>query len=169
MNKTYVILETSEGEILIELFPDQAPLTVENFLRYVDSGHYNGTLFHRVVRDFVNQGGGYDQNLKKRSTLPPVGNEADNGLSNLAGTVAMARSQKKDSACDEFFINMSDNTFLDHQDDSDERFGYAVFGRVADGMDIAKKINWKVVKSRQGFMELPVDSVVIVSARRFEM
>jgi cyclophilin family peptidyl-prolyl cis-trans isomerase len=169
MDNPYVMLETSEGEILLELFPDKAPLTVENFLQYVDSGHYDATLFHRVVRGFVNQGGGYTQDLKKKECREPITNEAANSLSNITGTIAMARTTEKDSACDEFFINMADNTFLDHQDETDEHFGYAVFGTVADGMDVAKKINWKVVKPRAGFTELPVDSVLIISARRFQI
>lgn len=167
MENPHVLLETSEGDILLELFPDKAPVTVENFLQYVDSGHYDGTLFHRVARGFVNQGGGYTQTLEKKDTREPIVNEAANGLTNSAGTLAMARAPEKDSATDEFFINMTENSFLNHQGQDDDNFGYAVFGQVVDGMSVAKKINWKVVKPRQGFDELPVDSVIIVSARRF--
>lgn len=168
MENPYVILETSEGEILIELFAEKAPASVENFLKYVDAGHYDETLFHRVVRGFVIQGGGYGRDLEKKPARSPIVNEAKNGLANKAGTVAMARSMEKDSAADEFFINAADNPDLDHVDETDEGFGYAVFGQVVEGMDVVKKINWKVTKPRDGFGELPVEPVVIVSAKRFE-
>lgn len=168
MENPHVMIETSEGEILMELFPDKAPATVENFLSYVDSGHYDETLFHRVVRGFVIQGGGYGRDLEKKPTGEPVKNEADNGLANEAGTVAMARAEGKDTATDEFFINAADNPDLDHTDESDEGFGYCVFGRVVEGMDTVKKINWKVTKPRDGFAELPVEPVVIVSVQRFD-
>ncbi len=168
MENPYVLLETNVGDILVELFPEQAPVTVENFLRYVDDKHYEGTVFHRVVRGFVNQGGGYDRALAKKPARPCIVNEAYNGLSNTAGTLAMARAPERDSASDEFFINAADNVFLDHRDDSDEGYGYAVFGRVVEGMDVVKKINWKVIKARSGFDELPAEEVFIISARRFE-
>jgi len=168
MENPYVLLETSEGDVLLELFPDKAPKSVENFLRYVDAGHYDGTIFHRVVRNFVIQGGGYGRDLAKIPAGEPVENEAKNGLKNEKGTVAMARAPEKDSATDEFYINAADNADLDHYGDSDEDYGYAVFGQVAEGMDVVKKINWKVVKERGGFPELPVDTVTIVSAKRFE-
>lgn len=169
MENPFVLLETSLGDMLIELFPDKAPLSVANFLQYVDAGHYDGTIFHRVVRGFVIQGGGYDRGLNKKPTGPPVRNEARNGLSNSKDSLAMARGPEKDSATDEFFINAADNAAdLDHQDDSDEGFGYAVFGQVVEGSDVVKKINWKVVKGTEDFPELPKDEVYIVSARRFE-
>jgi cyclophilin family peptidyl-prolyl cis-trans isomerase len=168
MENPYVLLETSEGDILIELFPEAAPVSVENFLSYVDAEHFDGTIFHRVVRNFVIQGGGYGHDLVKKPTRDAIVNEAANGLKNEKGTVAMARAPEKDSATDEFYINAADNPDLDHEDDSDEGFGYAVFGRVEEGMDVVKKINWKVVKERGGFPELPVDTVSILAARRFE-
>lgn len=168
MDNPHVMIETSEGDILVELFPDKAPATVANFLQYVDEGHYDETLFHRVVRGFVIQGGGYGRDLEKKPIRGHVVNEADNGLSNESGTVAMARSAGKDSAADEFFINAGDNPDLDHQGEADEDYGYCVFGRVVDGMDVVKKINWKVTKPREGFGELPVEPVVIVSVQRFE-
>lgn len=168
MDNPFVLLETDLGDMLIELFPDKAPKTVENFLRYVGDGHYDGTIFHRVVRGFVIQGGGYDSDLRKRPPREPVPNEADNGLRNVHGALAMARSEEKDSAMDEFFINAADNPDLDHQDDSDEGFGYAVFGQVIEGLDLVRKINWRVVKARGDFPELPVDPVVIRAVRRFE-
>jgi cyclophilin family peptidyl-prolyl cis-trans isomerase len=168
MDNPFVLMETGEGEILAELYADKAPGTVENFLAYVDSGHFDGTIFHRVVRGFVIQGGGYDYKLEKKPAREPIVNEADNGLSNEAGTLAMARGPEKDSARDEFFINAADNPSLDHAGRSDEDFGYAVFGRVVEGMDVVKKINWKVTKARDGFDDLPVEPPVIKSVRRFE-
>jgi cyclophilin family peptidyl-prolyl cis-trans isomerase len=121
-----------------------------------------------VVRGFVIQGGGYGKDLGKKPVRDPVANEADNGFSNKAGTVAMARSGEKDSAADEFFINVADNPELDHGDETDEGFGYCVFGRVVDGMDVVRKINWKVVRPKDGFEDLPVEPVVIISAQRFD-
>jgi cyclophilin family peptidyl-prolyl cis-trans isomerase len=168
MDNPHVLLETNAGDILIELYPDKAPATVKNFLRYVDDGHYDETLFHRVVRGFVIQGGGYGRDMVKRPTHDPIPNEAVNGLSNEKGTVAMARTPDKDSARDEFFINAADNPVLDHKDETDEGYGYAVFGRVVEGEDVVKKINWKVTKPKDFFTDLPVEPVVIVAARRFE-
>jgi len=168
MDNPYVLLETNLGDILLELYPEKAPATVANFLQYVDDGHYDNTLFHRVVRNFVSQAGGYDRDMVRKATRAPVKNEADNGLRNEKNTVAMARAQEKDSAAAEFFINAADNADLDHEDDTDEGFGYCVFGRVVDGEAVAKKINWRVVKPRDEFEALPVDPVWIVSAKRFE-
>lgn len=169
MDTPYVLIETSLGDILLELEPERAPKTVANFLAYVDAGHYDGTIFHRVVRGFVIQGGGYGRDLVKKPVREPVANEAKGGLSNEKGTVAMARAAEKDSATDEFFINAEDNAAdLDHQDDTDEGYGYCVFGRVAEGLDVVKKINWKVVKPKGDFPELPVDEVLIRSVKRFE-
>lgn len=169
MDNPFVLIETNLGDLLMELYPDKAPRTVANFLQYVDAGHYDGTIFHRVVRGFVVQGGGYDRGLNKKPTLAPILNEAKGGLSNVKDSVAMARAPEKDSATDEFFINAADNgPDLDHQDDSDEGFGYTVFGQVVEGSDVVKKINWKVVKPTGDFPELPKDEVYIVSARRFE-
>lgn len=168
MANPHVMLETNEGEILIELYPEQAPISVANFLRYVDEGHYNETIFHRIVRKFVIQGGGYGRDRKRLPTHGSIENEATNGLSNTKGTVAMARGPEKHSASDQFYINAEDNPELDHEDDSDEGYGYAVFGQVVDGMNVVKKINWKVVKPLDDFPEMPADTIVIVSAYRFE-
>ncbi|UZP67995.1 peptidylprolyl isomerase [Desulfovibrio mangrovi] len=168
MENPYVLLETTLGDILIELLPESAPKSVANFLQYVDAKHYDYTIFHRVIRGFMIQGGGYDNRLQRREALPPVENEAKGGLSNLKGTVALARATEKDSASDEFFINAEDNLDLDHMDDTDENYGYTVFGRVVEGMDVVKKINWKVTKPRNDFDDLPVDDIEIISARRFE-
>lgn len=167
MDELHVLFETSEGDILVELLPEAAPESVTNFLSYVDEGHYDQTLFHRVVRGFVIQGGGYDRDLNRKPTHPPVKNEARNGLSNTKGSLALARAQDKDSARDEFFINAEDNPELDHTDETDDGFGYAVFGRVVEGLEVVKKINWKVVKARPGFPELPKDEVLIRSVQRF--
>ena len=168
MEHHHVLLETNLGELLLELFPDKAPQTVANFLAYVDQGHYNGTIFHRVVRGFVIQGGGYDRAMHKKPTGPPIPNEAKNGLSNCQYSLAMARGLEKDSATDEFFINAEDNgPDLDHQDDTDEGYGYAVFGQVVEGMEIVKKINWRVTKAVSDFPDLPRDEVVIITANRF--
>lgn len=168
MENPFVLIETSLGDILVELFPEKAPKTVENFLRYVDEEHYDFTIFHRVVRNFVTQGGGYDTDLNKKPTHDPIPNEANNGLSNEKNTIAMARAPEKDSACDEFYFNNGDNADLDYEDDSDEGAGYCVFGVIAEGEDVVKKINWKVVKGTDDFPDLPKDPVRIISARRFE-
>ncbi|MCX7894735.1 MAG: peptidylprolyl isomerase [Thermoanaerobaculum sp.] len=135
-----VKLETNLGIIVVELYPDKAPQTVANFLQYVRSGFYNGTVFHRVVPDFVVQGGGFDTQLRKKPTNPPIPNEAGNGLSNRRGTVAMARTAEVDSATSQFFINLKDNTFLDHRDRTPRGFGYCVFGRVVEGMEVVDAI-----------------------------
>lgn len=168
MNNPLVLLETSLGEILLELFPDKAPLSVANFLRYVDQEHYNGTIFHRVVRGFVIQGGGYDRRLRKKTSDFPIPNESKNGLGHRKGSLAMARGPEKDSATDEFFINAEDNgPDLDYRDDTDEGCGYAVFGQVVEGMEVVKTINWRVTKAVEDFPELPKDEVVIITASRF--
>lgn len=167
MEDVHVLIETSEGDILVELLPQKAPESVTNFLRYVEEGHFDQTLFHRVVRGFIIQGGGFDRDLNKKPVHPPVVNEAKNGLSNIKGSLALARAEEKDSARDEFFINAEDNPELDHQDETDEGYGYTVFGRVVEGLDVVKKINWKVVKARPDFPDLPRDEVVIRSIQPF--
>lgn len=168
MSNPHVLLETSEGDVLVELFQDKTPRTVDNFLAYVDEGHYDETLFHRVVRGFVSQGGGYTRRLERKPTRGPIPNEAAAAPPNTLGTLAMARLPEPHSATDQFFINAADNPMLDHQDDTDEGFGYCVFGQVVEGLDTAKKINWKVVHNQGPFQDIPVDPVVIVSAKRFE-
>lgn len=168
MSNPHVLFNTEIGDILVELFPEQAPKTVENFLAYVDDGHYDGTIFHRVVRNFVIQGGGYDLTLKEKPTREPVLNEAGNGLKNEKGTLSMARLPGKDTATSQFFVNCNDNTSLDHRDETDQGFGYAVFGKVVEGMDVVKKINWKVARDTEEFSDLPVEPVVVNSVARFE-
>jgi cyclophilin family peptidyl-prolyl cis-trans isomerase len=135
-----VVVSTSMGEITIELFKDRAPVSVENFLQYVRDGHYEGTIFHRVKRAYVIQGGGYTSEMVERATRPPIMNEATNGLKNTRGTVAMARTRALRSATSQFYINLVNNSMLDHRGYSPEDFGYAVFGRVLSGMDVVDQI-----------------------------
>lgn len=163
-NNPHVVLNTDLGEIEVELAADKAPMSVRNFLEYVDSGFYNNTLFHRVMPGFMIQGGGYSSDLELKKTRAPIPNEADNGLRNLRGTLAMARTQVKDSATSQFFINHSNNDFLDH---SSRDFGYAVFGKVVRGMDVVDQIA-QVPTERKNMMlqNLPRDPVRILSARR---
>jgi peptidyl-prolyl cis-trans isomerase B (cyclophilin B) len=162
-----VLLETSMGNFEIELDAAKAPLTVANFLAYVDAGHYDGTIFHRVIDGFMVQGGGYDSAYEKKPVKDPIQNEAHNGLKNTLGTVAMARTGDPHSATAQFFVNVKDNAFLDHKAKSGSDWGYAVFGKVVSGMDVVERI--KVVKtgSRGPFpKDAPLDPVVIKSARR---
>ncbi len=160
-----VTLETNLGTIVIELFPDKAPKTCENFLRYVREKYYDGLLFHRVIPGFVIQGGGFEPGMKPRPPQhPPIVNEADNGLKNRRGTLSMARTFQVNSATSQFFINLKDNPFLDHQGNNPARFGYAVFGKVIKGMDVVDRIA-KVPTTRvRGFKDVPAQDVVIVRA-----
>ena len=136
-----VLLETSMGSIKVELYPEKAPVSVRNFLTYVREGHYDGLIFHRVIRDFMIQGGGFNKEMReKRAAHPPIKNEAGNGLKNDRGTIAMARTGVVDSATAQFFINVVNNDFLNHVDDTPRGFGYAVFGKVVEGMDVVDKI-----------------------------
>jgi len=164
-----VLLKTSEGEITLELDQERAPISTENFLRYVDEGHYAGTVFHRVIDGFMIQGGGYDRALAKRPTQPPIQNEADNGLLNERGTVAMARTSEVNSATAQFFINVSNNKFLDHRDTSPQGYGYAVFGRVVEGMDVVDRIKGVRTGAKGPFAkDCPETDVVIESASRVD-
>ncbi len=158
--KPIVALETSMGTIKLELYPAKAPLTVKNFLTYVDIGFYNGTIVHRV--DFVVGMGGYTENLAARPTLPPIKNEAKNGLKNLRGTVAMARYDPPDSATSQFFINLKDNPHLDR---SATEAGYAVFGKVIEGMDVVDKIAKVKTGNKGNFTNIPVQTIVVKSAK----
>ena len=157
-----VIMETSKGTIVLELFPDEAPETVKNFLRYVRWGHYDGTIFHRVIPDFMIQGGGFTKDMERKTTEMPVQNEANNGLKNDRGTVAMARTPDPHSATDQFFINTKGNSFLDHKDTTTEGWGYAVFGKVVKGMDVVDAISG-VKTAKKGMMsDVPVEPVTII-------
>ncbi len=160
-----VLMQTSKGPIRIELRPDKAPLTVSNFLRYVEEGFYDGTIFHRVMPDFMIQGGGFTSEMSQKPTREPIRNEAGNGLKNLRGAVAMARTKQVDSATAQFFINVVDNPFLDHRNRSPEGFGYAVFGTVVEGMDVVDAIRNVPTGSVGGHEDVPLEPVVIVSAR----
>lgn len=163
-----VLLETTEGDILLELFPDKAPKTVENFLKYVDEGFYDNTIFHRVIPDFMIQGGGMDARMKEKAPHEPVENEADNGLENERGTIAMARTMDPHSASAQFFINHADNAFLNHREKSREGWGYAVFGQVVDGMDTVDKIAKVKTRSAGIHENVPTETVLITKASRFE-
>lgn len=160
-----VELHTSAGVIVLELDAKHAPATVKNFLSYVREGHYNHTIFHHVERDYVVLGGGYTRQLYVRRGRVPIRNEADNGLKNLRGTVAMAREpEHPDSATCQFFINLVDNPELDHRGSSPEEFGYCVFGRVIKGMDVVERISQAKVRQQAGFAKLPVKTVLIERA-----
>ena len=159
-----VRLSTSYGDILLELDPEKAPETVKNFADYVESGHYDGTIFHRVIEDFMVQGGGLDENMKGKPTRAPIKNEADNGLSNVLGSVAMARTPDPHSARAQFFINTTDNAFLDHRNTTDDGWGYCVFGKVIEGMDIVEKIEEAPTTTRQGHQDVPEEAILIKQA-----
>ncbi|HXW04172.1 MAG TPA: peptidylprolyl isomerase [Vicinamibacterales bacterium] len=156
-----VVVSTTLGDITVELFRDKAPVSVENFLQYAREGFYEGTIFHRIERHFVVQGGGYTPDLVEKPTRPPIQNEATNGLRNLRGTVAMARRQPLRSATSQFYFNLSDNATLDHRGFSPPEFGYAVFGRVLSGMDVVDKIGTSATKTVDDFEGVPVEPVVI--------
>ena len=157
--------ETSHGGFTVELFPGEAPVTVENFLGYVDEGFFDGTIFHRIVPGFVIQGGGLDTEFRSKQTRAPIQNEARNGLKNTRGTLSMARTSVVDSATSQFFVNLADNGFLDH---SARDFGYAVFGRVTDGMEVIDRIAGVSTGRRKGYQDAPMEDVLIVSARRVD-
>jgi cyclophilin family peptidyl-prolyl cis-trans isomerase len=163
-----VVMETSQGTIKIELFEDKAPITVKNFLNYVDKKHYDGTIFHRVIEDFMVQGGGFDKDQSEKKTDPPIKNESTNGLKNERGTVAMARTPKPDSATSQFFINVKGNDFLDKENARD-MVGYCVFGRVIEGMDVVDKIR-KVKTGAKGMFDrdCPQEDVIIKSVKKAE-
>ncbi len=163
-----VLLETTSGDILIELYPDKAPETVKNFLQYVDDGFYNNTIFHRVIPGFMIQGGGMGARMDEKETREPIKNEADNGVKNERGTIAMARTMEPHSASAQFFINLVDNDFLNFSEPTINGWGYCVFGKVTDGMDVVDKIA-KVKTKTVGIHEnVPADLVMITGASRFE-
>ncbi len=162
-----VVIKTNKGEITVELNREKAPISVANFLSYVDKGFYDGTIFHRVIPGFMIQGGGFDTGYKKKPTDAAVKNEAGNGLTNDNGTIAMARTSVVDSATSQFFINLVDNRFLNHKSDRANEYGYAVFGKVVDGADVVKSIAAAPTGNRGGpFTNAPIAQVVIESIRR---
>jgi cyclophilin family peptidyl-prolyl cis-trans isomerase len=160
-----VVVETSLGQVRVELFANKAPLSVKNFLHYVDEKFYDALVIHRVIKGFMVQGGGLTEDLKDKPGRPPVANEAGNGLPNARGTLAMARTAAPDSATSQFFINLKDNPFLD-RDKAPDKAGYAVFGRVIDGMDVVDKISGVKTGARGGHQDVPLEPVVIRSVRR---
>ncbi len=167
--KNMVLLETSLGEIKVELDAEKAPVTVQNFLAYVKEGHYNGTVFHRVIKDFMIQGGGFTEAMsEKKSAHPPIKNEAGNGLKNERGTLAMARTNVVDSATAQFFINTVNNDFLNHSDETARGFGYAVFGKVVSGIEVVDKIRAVPTTRRGGFDDVPAKPVTIIKATVLE-
>ena len=156
-----VKLQTSLGTITLELYADKAPETVKNFLAYVAAGHYDNTIFHRVIDGFMIQGGGFEPDMKQKPAGAPVKNEADNGLRNERGTIAMARTSDPHSATAQFFINVKDNGFLDHTAPNSQGWGYCVFGKVVDGMDVVDKIRAVKTSSRGFHQDVPVEDVII--------
>ncbi len=169
-NKTNpkVIIKTSMGNITIELYPDKAPITVKNFFSYVDEKFFDGTIFHRVMKGFMIQGGGLTQDFTEKSTKPTIKNEAANKLKNKRGTIAMARMPDKDSATSQFFINHADNPSLDHRDNTPEGYGYAVFGKVINGMDVVDAIANVAIMTKGGRANVPKETITIISIRRVE-
>jgi cyclophilin family peptidyl-prolyl cis-trans isomerase len=160
-----VVIETSLGNVTVEVYPDRAPKSVENFLGYVKDGFYDGTVFHRVIRGFMIQGGGLTADLERKPPRAPVENEAANGLKNQRGTVAMARTAEIHSATSQFFINTVDNGALDHKGGGARDYGYCVFGKVTEGMDVVEKIEKVETGAKSGYRDVPVEPVVIKSVR----
>lgn len=161
-----VKLTTNFGDITLELDAEKAPITVANFLQYVDNGFYDGLIFHRVINDFMIQGGGFDTDMNQKATEAEIKNEADNGLSNDAYTIAMARTSIPDSASSQFFLNVNDNSFLNHTAPTASGWGYCVFGKVTEGMDIVDKIKAVDTTSRAGHQDVPEAPVIIEKATR---
>ncbi|NLF23158.1 MAG: peptidyl-prolyl cis-trans isomerase [Lentisphaerae bacterium] len=161
-----VRLSTSMGDVTIELYPEQAPVSVSNFLAYVDSDFYNGTVFHRVIPGFMIQGGGFTAEMGQKPTRAAIKNEADNGLLNTRGTLAMARTMVVDSATSQFFVNTVDNTFLNFKNKTPQGYGYAVFGKVIDGMDVIDKIEKVRTGNKGPHQNVPVEAVTILKAER---
>ena len=167
--RTFMIkLHTNHGVITLELFEDQAPQTAANFKEYVKKGHYDGTIFHRVISNFMIQGGGFVPGMQQKSVGSPIKNEASKALSNKVGTVAMARTNDPHSATAQFFINVKDNDFLDHSSPTPQGWGYAVFGKVTDGLDVVEKIKAVATGSRGGHQDVPQEDVIIEKAEIVE-
>lgn len=158
-----ITLHTNYGDITLELNSDKAPKTCANFIEYARNGFYDGTIFHRVIDGFMIQGGGFEPGMLQKDTEAPIENEADNGLGNETGTIAMARTMDPHSATAQFFINVNDNSFLNHRAKNTEGWGYAVFGKVTEGMDVINQIKAVKTTSRAGHQDVPVDDVVITS------
>ncbi len=157
--KKEFVIETSKGNLIIEVYPEKAPITVENFLSYVNKGFYNDTIFHRVIDGFMIQGGGFDKNMNQKETDAPIKNEANNGLKNETYTIAMARTSIPDSATSQFFINVGNNSFLDYP--GQDGAGYCVFGKVIEGADVVDKIKSTSTESSNGHQDVPTDPIII--------
>ena len=163
-----VIIKTSLGDIKVKLAADKAPLSVANFLAYADAGHYNGTIFHRVIDGFMIQGGGFDAQMNQKPTKASIKNEAANGLRNVRGTLAMARTMVVDSATSQFFINVKDNGFLDFRSPDPQGFGYCVFGEVVAGMDVVDQIKGVRTGVKAGMSDVPLETVAILAVTRVQ-
>ena len=163
MPAAHILMTTTLGPMTLELDPDNAPNTVENFLSYVSNGFYDGTIFHRVINDFMVQGGGFTADMEQKATQAPIDNEANNGLKNARGTIAMARTQDPHSATAQFFINVQDNDFLNHTGENMQGWGYAVFGKITDGEDVLDKIRCVQTGSQAGHQDVPVEPIIIES------
>lgn len=163
-----VLMKTSNGDIIIELFPDKAPISVWNFLTYVDEKFYDGTIFHRVIKGFMIQGGGLTPEFREKPARQSIKNEATNGLKNERGTIAMARTEVIDSATCQFYINHVNNPGLDHRDNTPEGFGYAVFGKVIEGMDVVDAIANTKIMTKRGRKNVPRETITIISVHRIE-
>lgn len=163
-----VLIETTDGTIVLELYPNKAPKTVKNFLQYVNEGFYDGTIFHRVIPNFMVQGGGFTEDFTKKITHAPIANEADNGLRNRIGTVAMARTDDPNSATAQFFINVAQNTFLDFREKTRRAWGYAVFGKVISGMKTVNQIRHVRTGFKNGMKDVPLKTIKIIKARQIK-
>ena len=163
MPTAHILMTTTLGPMTLELDADNAPNTVENFLSYVSNSFYDGTIFHRVISDFMVQGGGFTADMEQKATQAPIENEANNGLKNARGTIAMARTQDPHSATAQFFINVQDNDFLNHTGENMQGWGYAVFGKVTDGEDVLDKIRCVETGSQAGHQDVPVEPIIIES------
>lgn len=163
-NKNMIRMTTSLGDIDIELYPEQAPETVKNFINYVQSAHFDGLIFHRVIAGFMVQGGGFTADMKQRDTQPPIINEADNGLKNTVGTLSMARTADVNSATSQFFINLEDNVFLDFTAKTPQGWGYAVFAKVVNGLDVVKQMGTVATGNVSGHGDVPLEPIVIEKA-----
>ena len=163
MPAAHILMTTTVGPMTLELDADNAPKTVENFLSYVSSGFYDGTIFHRVINNFMVQGGGFTAEMEQKATQAPIANEANNGLKNARGTIAMARTQDPHSATAQFFINVQDNDFLNHTGENMQGWGYAVFGKVTEGEDVLDKIRCVQTGSQAGHQDVPVEPIIIES------
>ena len=159
-----VVITTTMGKIVVKLNPEKAPISTENFLKYVDKKHYDETIFHRVIKDFMIQGGGHTADMKEKESMAPIKNEANNGLFNKRGTIAMARTNDVNSATAQFFINMVDNQRLDYK--SEASYGYVVFGEVVEGMDVVDKIREVKTTSKNGMDDVPIETITIKTIRR---